>query len=132
MKCNSLLFAVIFAFATLALAQDKPAPPPPAGHHEMGMDHQKMGEMHKKHMEAMQADLDKMKASLDQMKANVAKVSDAEEKARWQANIDLWTMMVGHMEHMMKHMGEMGPGMGMGMEHHHGHPAPPPADKKPE
>jgi hypothetical protein len=136
MKRYILFFFAILALVSFALAQDQPPqpPPPPAGHHhEMGADRQKMDDMHKKHMEAMQADLDKMKASLDQMKANVAKISDSNEKARWQDNIDLWTAMTGHMEHMMKHMDDMGSCMGTG--HHHGmgdHPAPPPPDKKPE
>ncbi len=74
-----------------------------------------MDGMHKKHADAMKADLDKMKASLDQMKANVAKISDSNERARWQANVDLWSDMVGHMEHMMKHMDDMGSGE---MDHH--------------
>lgn len=137
MHRNILFLVVIVALASLAFAQDQPPqtpPPPPGHHHDMGPDHQKMDDMHKKEMEGMKADLDKMKASLEQMKANVAKISDANEKGRWQSNIDLWIVMVGHMEHMMKHMNEMGPGMGM--QHHHdgmgGRPAPPPSDKKPE
>ena len=80
--------------------------------------------------------LDKMKASLEQMKANVAKISDAGEKARWQSNVDLWTVMVGHMEQMMKHMQAMGPGMGMGpgMMHHRqmGGPPTPPDKNSPD
>lgn len=133
---NSLFLVVILALVSLALAQNQPPqtpPPPPGHHHDMGPDHQKMDAMHKQHMDAMKADLDKMKASLDQMKANVAKISDPNEKARWQSNVDLWTVMVGHMERMIKDMESMGPGKG---EMHHGGmghpPAPPPAEKKPE
>ena len=136
MKRISLFLCVILALVSLSLAQDQASQPPatPGHHHQMAMDHQKMADMHKQHMEAMQADLDKMKASLDQMKSNVAGISDANEKARWQTNVDLWTVMVGHMEQMMKHMEDMGPGMGM-MPHHHdmkAAPAAPPSDKKPE
>jgi len=65
-----------------------------------GERHQKMMEMHKQHMEAMKADLEQMKASLEPMKANVAKISDPAEKARWQANVDMWQVIVGHMEQM--------------------------------
>lgn len=136
MKRNGLFFCVIFVLVSLSLAQDQSSPPPatPGHHHQMAMDYQKMADMHKQQMEAMQADVDKMKASLDQMKANVASIGDANEKARWQTNVDLWTVMVGHMEQMLKHMEDMGPGMGM-MSHHHdmkGAPAAPPSDKKPE
>jgi hypothetical protein len=130
-----VLPVVILMFVSLSLAQSAPAatPPPPA-HHPMDNEH--MAEMHKQHMDAMKADLDKMKASLEQMKANVSQISNAEEKARWQSNIDLWTAMIGHMEQMMKHMEHMG-GMGMmgpGMHHDHmgAPPSTPPDQKKPE
>jgi len=138
MNRKSLLITLLLTLASLSWTQTESAPqapPPKAGHDQMGMEHHgNMMEMHKKHMEAMKADLDKMKASLDQMKANADKISDPTEKARWQSNIDLWTMMIGHMEQMMKHMDAMGPGgpMGHGMTHHGG-PAPaPPAAPKPQ
>jgi len=35
-----------------------------------------------------------LKASLEAIKANVAKVTEAGEKERWQANIDLWQLKV--------------------------------------
>ena len=69
------------------------------------------------------------------MKANVAKIRNADEKVRWQANVDLWSAMVGHMERMMKHMDGMGGGMGMmghGMMHHDDMGGPPADDKKPQ
>ena len=142
MNRKTLLLTVLLTLASVAWAQTESAPAqtPPAkgGHDQMGMEHHhEMMEMHKQHMEAMKADLDKMKASLDQMKANVAKISDATEKARWQANVDMWTVMVGHMEQMMKQMDAMGPGgmMGPGMMHHDHRgeaPAPPPAEPKPQ
>lgn len=37
-----------------------------------------------------------MTGALDRIKANVAKVAEADEKARWQANIDLWTSLIEH------------------------------------
>ena len=50
--------------------------------------------------------------------------------ARWRNNVDMWEVMVGHMDGMLKHMESMGPGMmGPGMG---GHPSPPPAKKTPE
>lgn len=49
----------------------------------------------------------------------------------WQTNVDMWEVLVGHMEQMMKHMKSMGPGMmhehGMG-----GPPSSPPVEEKPE
>lgn len=99
----------------------------------------KMETMHKEHMEAMKAQLHKLHADLDQMKASVDNISDASEKARWQANVDMWQTMVDHLDQMMKRMEAMpGPGMGEGMMPHHGMgpgqpcapPPPPPA--KPE
>ena len=133
MKRRILLLITLLALVSFSLAQGAPqsTPPATAPHHPMAMDHQKMAEMHKQHMEAMKADLDKMKTSLDQMKANVGNISNADEKARWQSNVDLWTLMVGHMEQMMKHMDNMGPGMGM-MEHHHAMKPAPPEEKKPQ
>ena len=131
MKRISIFLSVMSALVCLSFAQDQAPPPAAAPHPQMGMDRQKMPEMHKQHMEAMKADIDKMNASLDQMKANVANISDATEKARWQNNVDLWTVMVGHMEQMMKHMEQMGPGMGM-MPHHPSMKGAPPADQKPQ
>ena len=75
-----------------------------------------------------------MKASLEQLKANVAKIGETAEKARWQTNVDMWAVMVGHMEQMSKHMDEMGPGKGT--MHHHGDmgdpAAAPPTEAKPQ
>jgi len=127
MKRISLFLCAIVALVCLSFAQDQSAQSAAAPHHPTGMNLQKMADMHQQQMEAMKADLDKMKASLDQMKANVANITDDNEKARWQNNIDLWTSMVGHMEMMMKHMGP-----GMGMMHHPGMKPAPPADQKPQ
>jgi mono/diheme cytochrome c family protein len=95
--------------AAAATASEMPAAP-------------KMEAMHKEHMEhmaAMKAQLQKLHAALDQMKANVDKITDADEKARWQANVDMWQTMVDHLDQMMKQMEAMpGPGMGMGGGHH--------------
>lgn len=96
-----------------------------------------MEAMHKEHMEqreAMKGQLQKLHADLDQMKANVDQITDANEKARWQANVDMWQTMVDHLDQMMKHMEAMpGPGMGGGMMHHHGMPGrgPGPPDTSP-
>jgi len=64
-------------------------------------------------------------------------MKDSSEKARWQTNVDMWTVMVGHMEQMSKHMEMMGPDgmMGPGAMHHGemgGHATAPPAEPKPQ
>ncbi|HVO63799.1 MAG TPA: hypothetical protein VMT53_22945 [Terriglobales bacterium] len=118
MKFNILLLAVLFTIVSVALAQEQSqAPAPPSGtRSQMRAERrQKMMEMHKQQVEAMKADLEKMKSSLTAMKANVANISDAKEKARWQANVDMWETMVGHMDQMQKQMEWMGPGMHPGM-----------------
>lgn len=134
MNRKNFLLAVMLTLTSLAWAQSAPpqAPPPPPA--KGAEHHHQMADMHKQHMAGMKADVDKMKASLDELKANVATIGDPAEKARWQTNVDMWTVMVGHMEQMSKHMDEMGPGKGL--MHHHGEmggPAtPPPAEPKPQ
>jgi TolA-binding protein len=135
MKFKTLLLAVLFTFVSVAWAQTQSqAPTSPGGpgsRSQMRAEHrQKMMEMHKQQMEAMKADVEKMKASLAQMKTNVQGITDAKEKARWQANVDMWETMVGHMDGMLKHtesmgLGMMGPGMG-------GPPSPPQTEKPPQ
>ncbi len=67
MKVNKLLLAPMLVLLTLALVQGAP--------------------VQKNKV---------LKASLETMKANVAKVTEAGEKERWQANIDLWQLKLGH------------------------------------
>jgi TolA-binding protein len=93
MKFTTLLLA-LFTLLSAASAQtqsQKPAAPSgPGARSQMRSEHhQKMMEMHKQQMEAMKADVEKMKSSLAEMKTNVAGISDATEKARWQANVDM-------------------------------------------
>ena len=38
-----------------------------------------------------------MKASVDQISANIASVTEAGEKERWQANVQMWKRMVTHL-----------------------------------
>jgi len=111
MNARSVLLAVVLSSASLCFAQTAPVASAPGPHDQMDMgSHDKMADMHKQHMEGMKADLAKMKESLERMKTNVAKIHNPDEKERWQANVDLWSGMVAHMEQMMKHMDAMGPG----------------------
>jgi hypothetical protein len=142
MKCLNLILALMFFFASLVHAQDVPSQPMagPGAHDQMqGERHQKMMEMHKQQMEAMQADVEKMKSSVAQMKADVAKMKNSDEKTRWQNNVDMWEIVIGHIDQMLKQMNSMGHhgmhGMGNGMMHDHnmgGPPTTPDIDKKPE
>ncbi len=75
-----------------------------------------MQAMCKEHMAAMKADTEKMHSAFDKMKANVDSISNAEEKARWQANVDMWQAVLNHHDQMLKHMeGAQSRGMGCGM-----------------
>jgi hypothetical protein len=143
MKRMRFLLSLMFILTSLVWAQDTSpqAPPSTAGPSSRDQMHsenrQKMMEMHKHEMEAMKADLEKMKSSLAQMKADVAGINNSSEKRRWQSNMDMWEVLVGHMDQMLKHMDSMGPGSGMGpgMMHDHGMGGSPPAspvEKKPE
>jgi len=103
MRLKSLLLVLMLTLASFAWGQDASPQAPPSstsGTQATPGEHHQMMEMHQQHMEAMKADLEKMKASLEQMRTNVAKISDPAEKARWQANVDMWQVMVGHMERM--------------------------------
>jgi hypothetical protein len=51
--------------------------------------------------------LQKLHSDLDQMKANVYKITDASEKGRWQANVDMWQIIVNHLDQMMQRMEAM-------------------------
>ena len=104
-----------------------------AGHAgQQAQHHEQMQAMCKEHMDAMKAETQKLHSSLEQMKGNVAKISNTDEKARWQANVEMWQIVADHHEQMLKHMEDaqargMGCGMmmgdmdlGPGMMHHHG------------
>ena len=61
--------------------------------------------------------LQKMHSAFDKMKGNVGSISNADEKARWQANVDMWQTVVDHHDQMLKHMEDaQAKGMGCGME----------------
>jgi len=64
------------------------------------------------------------------MKANLLTIRDTNEMARWRNNVEMWEVMVGHMDRMLEHMDSMGSGMmHRGMD---GSPHSSPAERKPE
>ncbi|MFZ0897675.1 MAG: hypothetical protein WB616_01410 [Candidatus Sulfotelmatobacter sp.] len=157
MKPNRLLPILLLMLTSLAWAQSAPSgqqsssgtqggtqPPAPgvrAG--QRAQRHEQMQAMCKEHIEAMKTDVQKMHSAFDKMKANVASISNADEKARWQANIDMWQTMVDHHDQMLKQMedaqakgegcGMMMGGMGIGGGMHPMKPAPTgPAETKPQ
>jgi hypothetical protein len=149
-KKRIALFVVALTIPLLLFAQSTtPAPEanpqtqtgpgsavPPGSMHHPGMQgaqgNANMRAMHEKHMQEMEQNLAKMKTLLEQMKSNAADLK-GKDKAAMDANVQLWQMMIDHMEQMMKHMssmGMMGPGMeGHGMMHSQG--ATPPQGKTP-
>jgi hypothetical protein len=129
MKRSKLLLILLLMLTSLALAQSAPSgqqsssgaqagtPPGPgvwAG--QRAQRHEQMQAMCKEHIEAMKADAQKMHSAFDKMKANVASITNVDEKARWQANIDMWQSMLDHHDQMLKHMEDaQAKGMGCGM-----------------
>ncbi len=138
MKLMTLL-VLLFTIVSMAwAAQNTQSQTPPQSSSQASRSqnrsarHQHMTEMHKQQMEAAKADLEKMKSSLQQMRANVNNISDANEKARWQANIDMWQTLTDHMDRMIKQMESMGPGRGPGMGPGMMGGTPPPTEKQPQ
>jgi hypothetical protein len=144
-SCSFLLFALLIV--SLAWAQGAPSGQQPSSGTQAGSTQapgpgpragqraerrQQMQAMCKEHFEAMKADVQKMHAAFDRMKANVGTITNADEKARWQANVEMWQTVVDHHDQMLKHMEEAqaqgmgcgmmmdGMGMGPGMMHHPG------------
>ena len=127
MKRSKLLPILLLMLTSLALAQSSgqqsssgaqagtpPAPGVRAG--QRAQRHEQMQAMCKEHIEAMKVDAQKMHFAFDKMKANVASIGNADEKARWQANIDMWQSMLDHHDQMLKHMEDaQAKGMGCGM-----------------
>ena len=67
-------------------------------------------------MDARKAEVQKMRSNLDQMKANMAKISNVDEKARRQVNVDMWQIVTDHHDQMLKHMEDaQAKGMACGM-----------------
>jgi hypothetical protein len=78
-------------------------------------------DMHHQQMQDIQASLAKMHALLNSMRAGYATMNTKDQPAM-QANIEMWQLMLDHMDRMMQHMQSMEGGMGAGggMPHHHG------------
>jgi hypothetical protein len=124
MKSRSFL-ALIVLIGFVAWAQNPSATQSPSGgaqtqstkpakpqaHHR-----EQMQAMCKEPMETMKTDAQNMRSAIEKMKANVAQIANADEKARWQANLDLWNTVLEHHEQMLKHMQHaQATGMGCGM-----------------
>ena len=87
------LFAVLCA---TAFAQNPPSSAPPSN------------EQHQEHMDAMRADIQKLNASLNSIRASIPRINDLDERNRWQQTIDMWQVLINHMQQMtIMH----GPGM---------------------
>ena len=111
---------------TSAQTPAPPAQPAHPAHHDM--QHGKA--MPADHMQGMKDQVAKMRATLEIMKSNLLTLKgDPAARQQAQLNVELWEVMIQHMEGMVKMMSAhegMGMGGGMGMmggmhhgEHHH-------------
>jgi hypothetical protein len=135
MKLSTLVMAVVLVSAITLEAQDTaPQNTPTGAQTEKSMepsampDHQGMGgmhgmsAMHQQHQKEMQANLDKMHALLNDMRTKAASLNQ-KDRAPMMDNVQMWQMMLDHLDSMMKHMQEMQSGVGpMDKSHskHHG------------
>ena len=131
MKSSSLL-PILVLMTSLAWAQGAPSgqqsssgaqagstqsPAPGVGAGQRAQRREQMQAMCKEHIATMKTDVQKMHSAFDKMKGNVGSISNADEKARWQANVDMWQTVVDHHDQMLKHMEDaQAKGMGCGME----------------
>jgi len=126
----SLIALILLTFSVSAqTAQpEQPSQSHPM-HHRMQHD---PSAMHQQHVQAMKTQVDQMRSKVEAMKANLPSVKDSALKQQLQNDVDLWEMMVNHMDQMSKmmegHPGMMGHGMGQSCPGCDMHPAPP-ADK---
>ncbi|MBV9087200.1 MAG: hypothetical protein JOY79_06940 [Acidobacteriaceae bacterium] len=94
------LFALLCA---TAFAQNPPSSAPPS--HEQ---HQEHMDAMQQHIDAMRADIQKLNASLNSIRASIPRINDLDERNRWQQTIDMWQVLINHMQQMtIMH----GPGM---------------------
>jgi TolA-binding protein len=139
MKVRSVIAGLLLTGAMCFAQTTTPQTPPPGAQGQTGagatqgatparprrggMDMQGMQQMHQQHLQEAKEQLAKMHQLLDQLKSNVNNM-DQKERAYAQANVDLWQMMVSHLDMMVQHMSEMpagGPRGGM-RRHHPGGP----------
>jgi Class III cytochrome C family len=126
MKTRSMFFSVFVVFTSMVWAQYTLAQAPSADVHShsatdtakpaqeqpgMPADKSTAG-MREQHMQEMKANLDKMHALLEKMKTSVAGM-DPKDQPAMQANIQMWQMMIDHLDAMTQHMQSM-QGMDMG------------------
>ena len=126
---GSLIAVLLLTFSVSAQtaqpSAQQPAQVPPAHHPR----HHDVSAMHEQHMQQMKAQVDQMRAKVEAMKANLPNVKDPALKQQLQNDVDLWEMMVNHMDQMSKMMegrpGMMGHGMGQPCPGWDMHPVPP-------
>ncbi len=147
MKFGSFVFVLVLVISLAAWAQDAPSSQQSSTRAQAGsgqraasnvaagqgaQHRERMQAMCREHIEAMKNDVQKMHSAFDKMKGNIAGIGNADEKALWQANLDMWQIVIDQHDQMLKHMQEaqakgVGCGMMMGemgmddsMKHHHG------------
>src|SRR5947209_14887441 len=71
-----------------------------------------MPDQHKHRMDSMRADIQKLTMSLNSIRASLPRINDLDERNRWEQTIDMWQVLINHMQQMSG-------------EHHEGHEATP-------
>jgi hypothetical protein len=138
-ETNMKTLCVLFLFAATCAASAQtstPQTPPPSAQGQTGAGtaqgtapRGRMGGMrgmgmNQQHLQQMQADLNHMHALLNSMRANLSSMSPKDQPAM-QSNVEMWQIMVNHMDSMMQHV-QMMQGMGTPGGGQPGQTAPPP------
>jgi hypothetical protein len=59
-----------------------------------------MPDQQKHRMDSMRADVQKLNASLNSIRASIPRINDLDERNRWQQTIDMWQVLINHMQQM--------------------------------
>jgi hypothetical protein len=106
MKSFTAVLLVLFLSVVMwaqAVPQEPAPPPEHPMKHEPAQDH--MMAMPQNQMVEAKAELEKMKATLEKMKANLAQVKrPGLLRTQEELNIEMWEIMIGHMDEMLKMM----------------------------
>jgi len=94
-------FVMAISVTVLASAQN-----PPLTHDQ----HQEHMQGRQQHMQAMRADIQKLNMSLNSIRASLPRINDLDERNRWQQTIDMWQVLINHLQQMSG---------GMAGEHEH-------------
>ena len=84
------ILLTLVAVLTVAAAQKSESPPT----HE--------------HMSAMRGDIQKLNMSLNSIRSSIPRINDLDERNRWQQTIEMWQVVINHMQQMSEQHGAEG------------------------